>query len=98
MAYLTDGRGGVLLDLYVVPRSSRTECAGLHGERLRIRLQAPPAEGKANRALLRLLAETLSVPASSLRIVSGQTGRRKRVLVEGLDAGTVRKRIGRVEG
>jgi uncharacterized protein len=69
--------------IHVVPRARKTELAGTHGDAIRIRIAAPPADGAANAELLRYLAEVLGVPRSRVRIVSGATGRRKVVEVEG---------------
>jgi len=66
---------------------------GLDGDLLRARVTALPVEGRANEALLRLLAEALDVPKSSLRIVRGQRSREKLVAVEGLDAPEVKRRL-----
>jgi hypothetical protein len=60
---------------------------------LRVRVTAPPVEGRANDALLRLLARALDVPVSRLRIVRGQTQRNKVVAVEGLSADEVHARL-----
>jgi uncharacterized protein (TIGR00251 family) len=58
---------------------------GRHGDAIKIRLRAPPVDGAANEELVRFLAERLGVPRASVRIVSGTTGRRKRIEVTGLD-------------
>src|SRR5512136_1622407 len=75
---------GVILTVQVVPRAPRNEIVGIHGDALRIRLQAPPVEGAANAALIAFLAETLGVRQRQVEIVSGHTARRKTVLVSGL--------------
>ena len=72
---------GVLIAVYAQPRASRTAVTGLHDGRLKIALRAPPVDGKANEALLRYLAERLGVSKGDISVVSGATGRRKRVLV-----------------
>jgi len=82
------------LRIHLTPRSARDEVLGLEGDVLRVRVTAPPAEGRANEAILRLLARTLGVPKGSLRIVRGQRSRDKLVAVEGLDAAEVRRRLG----
>jgi uncharacterized protein (TIGR00251 family) len=81
------------LRVHLTPRSARDEVLGLEGDVLRARVTAPPVEGRANEALLRLVAEVLGVPKSSLRIVRGQRSREKLVAVEGLDATEVRQRL-----
>ena len=79
--------GGVELALHIQPRASRTELAGVHGDALKIRLAAPPVDGEANEELVRFLAKRLGVAKSSVTIVAGGTGRRKRVRIEGMEAG-----------
>ena len=83
--------GGVELTLYIQPRASRTEVVGVHGDALKIRLAAPPVDGEANDELIRFLAKLLEVPKSAVTIEAGGTGRRKRVLVEGVSASMVTK-------
>lgn len=78
--------GGVVMTLHVAPRAKRTEVAGLHGAALKVRLAAPPVDDKANRELLRFLADRLGVPNSAVRLVSGQTSREKRVAMAGVTA------------
>lgn len=73
-----------LLDVRVQPRASRTEFAGLLGERLKVRLQAPPVDGRANAALLDFLATACGLPKSRVTLDSGQSGRDKRVRLHGV--------------
>jgi uncharacterized protein (TIGR00251 family) len=73
----------LFLDCYLQPKASKNEIVGLHGEAIKIRLTAPPVDGKANAALLRFLASYFAVPLSSLTLLSGQTGRHKRVRLDG---------------
>ena len=75
--------GEVVLDLHVQPGAKRTEVAGTHGDRLKIRLAAPPVDGAANDELVRFLAEAFGVPRRNVTIVTGATARRKRVRIEG---------------
>lgn len=74
-----------LLDLLVQPRAARTEFAGLHDGRLKLRLTAPPVDGAANAALMQFLAQRLGLPRRALGVASGQTGRRKTVRIEAGD-------------
>ena len=69
----------------IQPRSSRTEIVGFYGDAIKIRLNAPPVDGKANRELVRFLSETIGIPKSSIRIVCGQSGRRKLLEMTGVD-------------
>jgi uncharacterized protein (TIGR00251 family) len=66
----------------VQPGASRSEFAGKHGERLKIRLAARAVDGKANEALIEFLAAHYRVPRRSVRILSGLKSRAKRVLIE----------------
>lgn len=81
-----DSKDGVVLTVHVQPRASHTACAGIHGAALKIRVAAPPAEGAANEALIRFLAQKLSIPATFVRIQSGTGGRHKRVVIRGVTA------------
>jgi uncharacterized protein (TIGR00251 family) len=76
--------GGVRFSVRVQPRASRSEICGVHGEALKIRLGAPPADGAANEALVVLLAHELAVPKRAIRIVSGASSRSKLVQVDGI--------------
>ncbi|TMC67689.1 MAG: DUF167 domain-containing protein [Chloroflexi bacterium] len=73
------------LKVRVSPGSRRPGIAGRHGDAWKVRVAAPPEDGKANEAVLRLLAETLDVPRSSVTLVSGQTSRDKIVVLNGLE-------------
>jgi uncharacterized protein (TIGR00251 family) len=76
--------GGVDLDVHVVPRASKTRIAGVVEARLKVQLNAPPVDGEANAALVRLIADELDVRKSAVSIVAGETSRHKRVHVEGV--------------
>jgi len=76
--------GAVVFAVRVTPRASRDAIEGEHQGALRIRLTAPPVEDRANEALRRLLAESLNVPVSAVRIVAGEKSRAKRVSVTGV--------------
>ena len=78
----------------MTPRSPRDEIVGTQGDALKIRLNAPPVDGKANLRLVRFLGGRLEVPLSRIRIVRGQTGREKQVLVTGLLPEELRSRLG----
>jgi uncharacterized protein (TIGR00251 family) len=86
-------KGGVTLRVRVSPRASRDALAGEREGALVVKLTAPPVEGKANEALARFLGKTLGVAPSAVRVVSGTTGRHKRVSVAGLDPARARERL-----
>lgn len=71
-----------MLTLHVQPGAKRTEVAGLHGAALKLRLAAPPVEGKANAALRAYLADAFGVPLRHVTIVRGEASREKVVRIE----------------
>lgn len=71
------------LELHVQPGASRTEFAGKHGERIKVRLAARAQDGKANEALIEFLAQHYGVPKRSVRITAGLKSRQKRVVIDG---------------
>ena len=81
--------GSVILTLHIQPGAKKTEITGLHGEALKIRLAAPPVDGKANAALIAFLAKACGFSKSAVELVSGDTCRAKRVRVTGADAARV---------
>jgi len=76
----------LVLDVRVQPRAARSEIAGLHGERLRVRLQAPPVDGKANAALVEFVADLFAIPRARVTIEHGLAGRDKRLRLRGVTA------------
>lgn len=73
----------VILALRIQPKASRDQFAGIQGDRLKIRITAPPVDGKANEHLQAFLAKTFRVAKSQIQLLSGETGRDKRVRVAG---------------
>lgn len=90
---LTDVAGGVTFAVQVIPRASKNEITGIHSDALKVRLTAPPIEGKANEALVAFLAERLGVRKSQVEIVAGATSRRKMIRVTGLSAQEIKERL-----
>ena len=93
---ITEAEGGVTFAVRVVPRASRNEIVGVHGDALKVRLTAPPVEGRANEALIAFLAKRLGVRKSQVEIVAGATSRRKMIRVMGLLAQEVGERLFRL--
>jgi len=77
--------GALYLLIHCQPGAKMTRVVGEHGGRLKMALNAPAVDNKANEALVAWLSERLSIPRRQVEIVSGQTGRQKRVMVQGLD-------------
>ena len=92
--HLHDGKKGSALAIRVTPRASRNEIVEILSDgTIRIRLTAPPADGKANQALVQFLAEVLDIPVNRIDIVAGFTGRDKLVSILDMDAEMVHKII-----
>lgn len=72
----------LVLYCHIQPRASRDEFSGLHGERLKVRLKAPPVDGKANAHLLGFLAKAFGVPRNRVSLLQGETSRAKTILIE----------------
>ena len=75
--WLREGTGRTTLTLHIQPGAKKTEVAGKHGDALKIRLAAPPVDGKANAALINFVADRLGLAKSAVLLKSGQTSRRK---------------------
>ncbi|HEX8598747.1 MAG TPA: DUF167 domain-containing protein [Chloroflexia bacterium] len=75
---------GVIIKVFVSPRSSTNKVMGEHNGAIKIALTAPPVEGAANKALVEFLAKLLGVPRSSVSLVSGETSRQKMVRALGV--------------
>ena len=75
--------GCITLNLHIQPGAKTTGFAGLHGDALKIRLAAPPVDGRANVALLRFVADALKLPPGAVVLKSGYASRRKVVEVRG---------------
>lgn len=87
---VTEGKDGCIFQVRVIPRGRRDEIVGVHGDALKVRLTAPPVEGKANQALRVFLAERLGVSPAAVEILGGHASRQKRVRVAGVSADAIR--------
>ena len=86
---ITERGTSVRFSVRAQPRASRSEIVGLHGDALKVRLAAPPADGAANEALIEVLADALGIARGAVRIVSGATSRGKVVEVDGVSVENV---------
>ena len=83
-----------LIQLKVVPGSSRDRVMGMLGDRLKVAVSAPPEDGKANKSVCALLAKLLEVPAKSLEVIAGHTNPRKTIQVTGMTVAQVAEKLG----
>lgn len=93
-SWLHNDGDGVILDLHIQPGAKQTEVVGQHGDALKIRLAAPPVDGKANAALVAFIAAKVGAGRTAVELVSGQAARAKRVRVAGMSAADVLKGLG----
>lgn len=93
MVSIRENHEGILFNIYVQPRSSKNMIVGLHGDRLKIKVAAPPVDGAANKACLKLLAKSLSLSASALEIKTGHNSRAKTILLKSKTAPPTAKEI-----
>jgi hypothetical protein len=89
-AWIRSTREGVILSLHVQPGAKRTEVVGEYGDALKIRLAAPPVDGKANARLIEFLADRLGIAGYRVELVAGLSSRAKRVAVSGVSADEIR--------
>ena len=90
--------GSLLLSIHVQPGAVRTELAGMYGDALKLRLAAPPVDGKANKAVITFLAELLHLPKSAVVIRSGLRSRAKMLLLTGIAEQQARSLLERNRG
>jgi len=83
--------GGVRVELRIQPGASRTGLAGTHAGRLKLRVQAPPLDGRANDAVIEWIARTLGVPQRTVTLIRGATSRDKTVEIAGATVEQVRE-------
>lgn len=93
MNWLNSTKDGCVITVKVTPRAAKSEIAGAEDEWLRARVKAPPVDGKANAALIELLADLCRVPKRDVSVIAGCAARLKRVHIKGVAADTVTKII-----
>lgn len=85
--------GGIIVTCHAVPRAAQDAVQGLHDDALKIRLHAPPVDGKANEALISFLSRTLNIPKGNIALKSGFGQRRKVIEINGLSKSEIEKRL-----
>jgi uncharacterized protein len=82
------------IDVRVIPRAGKSAIAGVRGDALLVRLNAPPVDGAANAELIDVLADALDIPRRAISIVAGERSRQKRVRIEGITNELVASTLG----
>lgn len=85
--------GSLWLSVYIQPGASKSEIVGPHGDSLKIRIKAPPVEGKANEALVEFLSERLGISKRSVQVVKGELLRNKVVRVENVELNVLKQKL-----
>lgn len=93
MTWLNEDGDGVKIKVHVQPGGMRSEVLGLYGDRLKVRIHAPPVDGKANDEMIRFLSEILALPRSHVQILSGHHTRQKTIVIKGLSLVEVQSRL-----
>lgn len=96
-AFLKSKDGGTTIAITVQPNAAKTQIKGIHGDTLKVQLQAPPVDGKANEALIRWLADTLEVKVAQIQILQGPISRKKVLFIEDLDPEAVARKLSPME-
>lgn len=94
MPFLSEKSKGVRLRIHVQPNAKRNEIIGLHGESLKVKIKAPPEDGRANAELVAFIAEVLGVARAAVSLESGASSRAKMLLIVGVSAAQVRAALG----
>lgn len=93
MLHLDEREGAVVFTVHAVPGSKREGVLGMHGDALKVAVRAKAEKGRANAALVKVLAKACGLPRSAVEVVAGHTSRRKRVRIEGVTAAGLRARL-----
>ncbi len=75
---------GLILQIYVQPRSSKNKMVGLQGDMLKLKLTSPPVDGAANKCCCELLSKLFDIAKSRVILISGEKSRKKRILLQGV--------------
>jgi uncharacterized protein (TIGR00251 family) len=93
MIEITEDESGVTIPLRVQPKASSDRIAGEHAGSLKVSVTAPPERGRANAAVIRLLAKKLNVSKNCITVIAGENSRRKKIHVDNMNASQVEKRL-----
>ena len=93
MTFAKDASDGAILNVKVVARSSANKIAGVAGDSLKIRVTAPPVDGKANKAVTETVAAALGIPKTAVTVDHGARGKNKKLRISGLNADEAGRRL-----
>lgn len=93
MLRIKDTEKGAVLEIRLLPRSSRCEVAGVQDGALKVKITAPPVEGRANEECIRFLSDLLRTRKSAISIIAGEKSKNKKILVSGMTAQEIEKVI-----
>ena len=91
--WLSEHPEGTVIEVFVQPRAAKNALVGVHGAALKLKISAPPVEGRANKAAEEFFAGLLGVPKSRVGVVRGESSRHKRIVVGGISAETVARLV-----
>ena len=86
-----ENKNGLTINIYVIPRSSRSEIVGIYNDCLKIKLKSPPVDNAANKELVQFLADTLKISKRNIEIISGHKQKKKVVYIKGSDLSTIER-------
>jgi uncharacterized protein len=95
---LSDAEGGVVLAVHVQPGAGRTEVVGRHGDALKLRVAAPPTGGRANDAVVQLVAKEFGLKPGDVMVTSGESSRQKRLRLKGVELRGAERVVDRLLG
>ena len=96
MISLKESKKGITFDIQVIPNASRTEIAGVQEGVFKVKVTAPPVEGAANEACIKLLAKELGLKKSQMEISSGAKSRKKTVLIKDISKAELETKINNI--
>lgn len=93
--FLSENAQGSIIQVFVQPRASKNELAGVHENSLKIRLTAPPVEDEANKECVKFIAKLFNLPKTRVEILKGHKSRRKTLLIKGLSLEETKEKLQR---
>ena len=84
MVNIKETEEGIVFQIHVVPRSAKSEFAGVQGDAVKLKIAAPPVEGQANAECIRFLSDILGIKKKQIKILSGHKSKKKTVAIEGI--------------